>query len=572
MKKKRSDHTPASSRSRLALCVYFLIFFCVLFILYRPAFSNPPRSDYWALFYHFQAYRSLPVFDRIIAIADYDIWGHGTYRPLFHLVLYWLYLIFGADYFWYHLTTFGLYCLSVLLMYRLGRACGCGRALTAAFLTVFAFLFSHFDIVTWTFHLALIAGFCLFLAGFLLFWRYLRKGRKIWLAGAVLLFLPGMLCYELFILWPLGMVILSFSSALLAAEPRTRRRARRAVLPALAALYLVYGAVIGFTRAYSPIEESGRAVGRLLAPSRINSTLAASSAAILFNGVVANIDPLLTSPVIIQDNIGRGGVFLKCSPALRSALSRRKTDRIMKLIEPPLIIEKEIDLDSLWQASGPALEKLIIVAGIISLLALAGGIFLLYRKERAGALPPFFFFFLLFTAVFTLYHGRMVTNVPLYVFRQFRYQYIPNALIALLALLLVDRWIRARPQHRIIPYVILFWILLINLLVVKVHLSILDRQMAPLGKILTEIRAGLKDGRISPARKLYLDDAIAAALPSLCWNTGMARFMKGTYQWIFSPRVQKSFTFDKNQAGWVIDKNDFNLKEISNSPVKALGP
>ena len=192
-------------------------------------------------------------------------------------------------------------------MYRLARAGGCGRAITAAFLTVFAFLFSHFDIVTWTFHLALIIGFCFFLAGFLLFLKFLRTGREAELAGTVLLFLPGMLCYEVFILWPLGLIMLTFSTVFLRLEPYRRRRSRRAALAAVAALYLIYGAVIGFTRAYNPPAGSGKAVGKLLAPSRITFSLAASSSAILFNGLIANIDPLLTCPVIIQDNIGRGG-------------------------------------------------------------------------------------------------------------------------------------------------------------------------------------------------------------------------------------------------------------------------
>ena len=98
-----------STVRRGAVTVYLILLFILLFSLYRPTFSHPPRSDYWALFYHFQDYQRLPALDRIIAIANYDIWGHGTYRPLFHLILYGLYMSFGADYFWYHLVTFGFY-------------------------------------------------------------------------------------------------------------------------------------------------------------------------------------------------------------------------------------------------------------------------------------------------------------------------------------------------------------------------------------------------------------------------------------------------------------------------------
>ena len=539
-----------SATGQFAITIYFLLLFGVLLLVFSPTFSNPPRSDFWCLFYYFHDYQDLPVLERVMEVVNYDVWEHGTYRPLFHLVLYWLWLSFGANYFWYHLVTFGFYCLSILLMYWMARNFGCGRLITAVFLTVFAFLFSHFNIITWTFHLALIIGLSLCLSGFLLYLRFLRTGRYGQLICAALLFLPGMLSYEVFILWPLGMIILSFITAFLPVGLLRRRGTRRAVVIAVATLYLTYGAILGFTRAYSPVENSGKIVEKLITPSRVTFSIAASSSAIILNGVIANIAPLLTCPVIIQDNIGRGGIFLECSPSLRDVLSRRSMERIFQLIEPPLILDKKVDLDSLWQAVDLELRKFILIGGIISLLIIAGGCFYIYRKDRATALMSFFFLFLLWSSVFTLYHGRGITNVPLYVFRQFRYQYVPNAMIILLALFLVDRLIKAHQKARLVVYVILSGILLINLVVLAAHISILDQQMAPLGKMLTEIKSGLKDGRITPERKIYLDDSIADTLPALCWNGVMAKFMEGTYQWIFSPEEIKSFTFNPDQAGW----------------------
>ena len=549
-----------STIGKFAITIYFFLLLGILLLIFLPTFSNPPRSDYWCLFYNFHDYQELTVLERVMEVVNYDVWEHGTYRPLFHLVLYWLWLSFGADYFWYHLITFGFYCLNILLLYRIARNFGCGRVITAAFLTVFAFLFSHFDIVAWTFHLALIIGLFLCLLGFLIFIRFLRTGRYGLLIFSTLLFLPGLLSYEVFILWPLGMIILSFITAFLPVDLLRRRRMRRAVVIAVAALYLAYGAVIGFTRSYSPVEGSGKVVEKLIAPSRATFSIAASSSAIILNGVIANIAPILTCPVIIQDNIGRGGIFLECSPSLRDVLSRRSMDRIFQLIEPPLILDKKVDLDSLWQAVDLELRKFILIGGIISLLIIAGGCFYIYRKDRATALMSLFFLFLLWSSVFTLFHGRGITNVPLYVFRQFRYQYVPNALVILLALFLVDRFIKAHKKARLVVYVILSGILLVNLVVLTAHISILDEQMTPLGKMLTEINSGLKAGRITPEKKLYIDDEIAGTLPALCWNGGMARFIKGTYQWIFSPRDQESFTFDKNQSAWVIDENNLSIK------------
>jgi len=549
------------SKKHIAVTVYFVLLFCVLLFVFRPSFSNPPRSDFWCLFYYFHDYQDLPVFDRDMEIANYDIWEHGTCRPLFHLILYWLWFAFGSNYFWFHLMTFGFYCFSILLMYRLARNFGCGRTITAAFLTVFAFLFSHFDIVSWTFHIALIIGFCLFLSGFLVFLRFLRYGRSVFLIFAFLLFLLGMLCYEIFILWPLGLIILVSIRAFTFGDRSRSRILRRVTILAVAILYLAYGGVIVFSRSYSKIEGTESVLKKLISPSRITFSLAASSTAVIFNGIITNIDPFLTCPAIIQDNIGRGGIFLECSPALKKALSQRFLPGSINPVEPPLVISKQLDLDGLWKGVGPSLNQSILITGIISVLVLGCVIIWIYWKLRSRALKPLFLFFLLISCVFALFHGRMLTNEPLYIFRQFRYQYVPNALIVLLVLFFTDLLIKARKKYRVIPYVILGGILLVNLLALMVHVSILNEQLAPQDFMLSEIRSAIHDKRVNPAQKLYLDDSIAHEFPHLCWNNGMARFMKGTYQWMFRPGDISSFTFTEADAAWIISKDDYRCLE-----------
>ena len=195
-------------KSLAGTVICFLLLGGLLFGIFHSSFSNPPRSDWWALFYHFHLYEELPAFERVLNVANYDIWGHGTYRPLFHIVLYWLYLLFGPNYYLYHLVTFGFYFLSVVLLYWLARVLGVQRGIAFAGVAAFSVFFSHFDFVIWTFHLAVIVGFCLFLGGFLLYRRYLVSGRAGRLALACLFFLPGLLCYEVFMFWPAAVFIL----------------------------------------------------------------------------------------------------------------------------------------------------------------------------------------------------------------------------------------------------------------------------------------------------------------------------------------------------------------------------
>ncbi|MFH1037867.1 MAG: hypothetical protein V1789_04250 [PVC group bacterium] len=552
-----------ASRNQLVVAVYFLFLFGALLIIFLPTFSNPPRSDYWCLFYHFHGYQNLTALERIVNIANYDVWGHGTYRPLFHLVLYSLHLFFGARYFWFHAVTFGFYCFSIVLMYCVARRFGCGRAITMSFLAVFAFLFSHFDIVAWTFHLAVIVGFCLFLLGFLAYRRYLRSGRLEDLLIAVLLFLPGLLCYEVFIPWPAAVFILFFARRRPEGGPERFRAMLRASMMAVGGLYLFYGLIMAFARSRSAVTVPAAEPAAFFSLSAIGFSLAVTAVSLVFNGVIANIAPFLTCPALIQDNIGKGGVFLKASPVLRDLLASRSDGPVNLLVAPPLIISKAVDLDSLWRDAVPEINRFLAVAGGLIILFAIGGLFLLWKKRRPRNPGPFVFsLYLLLSSTFALYHGRMATNLPIYVLRQFRYQYISNALVILIALLAADRLVRALPRMRNLLYLLLALVAALNLLFLTAHLSVVNQQLAPLDRMLSNIKAGIGDGRISPERPIYIDDAIARSLPPLCWNHDMARFMKGTYQWVFSPSELRAFSFDPDQAEWIIDLETVSRLDI----------
>ncbi|MDP8236234.1 MAG: hypothetical protein P9M08_07605 [Candidatus Erginobacter occultus] len=522
------------SPARTAIC--FLLLGGLLFAVFHSSFSNPPRSDWWALFYHFHLYEELPAFERALNIANYDVWGHGTYRPLFHLVLYWLYLLFGPNYYFYHLVAFGFYLLSVVLLYRLARVLGAGRGISLAGAAVFAVLFSHFDIVIWTFHLAVIAGFCLFLLGFLLYREYLVSGRAWLLALACLLFLPGLLCYEIFILWPAAVFILLFSGRIDAGGGEGFRDRFRASICWIGGLYLVYGAILAYTRSRSPLSGTAAGLEQFFSFSAIAFSSAVTAFSLVFNGVIANILPFLVSPVLIQQNIGLGGVYLRTSSYLHSLLAGRSAPNLNLLVEPPLVIPKTLDLDSLWRAVVPEINRFLSISGWLIILLFLAGVFLLWKRgclRKPG--PLLFTLFLLAASTFTLYHGRMSTNFPIYVLRQFRYQYISNALTVLLAVLLLDRLIRARPRCRRLVYLFLALIGGVNLLFLRTHLEIVNRQLTPLHRLLSEIQVGLDQGRIRPGETIEIDDTVVARLPPLCWNKDMAQFMRGTYQWLWRP-------------------------------------
>ncbi len=196
---------------RYGVFIYFAVLLLALLVLFLPSFDNPPRSDYWSAFYVFQQVEASPAPPNWPSILTFDLWQHGTYRPLSHLILYLEHLFFSPRFIWNHILNFAAYSLAVILLYLLALRLALDRVLTAALLTVFAFLFSHFDILTWTFQIWSVLAFCALLLGFILFIDHLRSRRAIILVPVGVLFLFGMLCSEVYALWPLAVLILPFS-------------------------------------------------------------------------------------------------------------------------------------------------------------------------------------------------------------------------------------------------------------------------------------------------------------------------------------------------------------------------
>ncbi|MBU0999565.1 hypothetical protein KKG24_04705 [Patescibacteria group bacterium] len=95
----------------------------------------------------------------------------------------------------------------------------------------------------------------------------------------------------------------------------------------------------------------------------------------------------------------------------------------------------------------------------------------------------------------------------------------------------------------------------------KYGISVLNSHLAPLKKLFSNIKVSIRDGQIDKENRLYIDDGIVKALPSLCWNRAMGEqfIKKGTYQWAFSKKEIDYFSFVRKDAKWVIDKETLNI-------------
>ncbi len=498
---------PPSSRPLLP-ALYFCLVFLGLFLLHRQSFRNPPRSDYWSAFYVFQQLDASPEPLAWTGVFTFDLWQHGTYRPLSHFIPYLQHRLFSPRFVWNHITNFAAYCFSIILLYRLAAKLSLDRRLAAVFLTVFAFLYSHSDLLTWTFQLFTILGFCAFLLGFLLHLEYLATRRRLLPLAVGALFLFGMLCSELFALWPLAVLILPF-----AVSPRKPRLERRDAAPLL--VYLPYLAGLWLHRAGTAT------TGPVPLPSL--SQAGTGFLLVFFNlaytGFAVNLWPALARPVFYDDNINMGGRLL--------------------------------DL------AGPR-EPVFYWAGgvVLLLLVLAGWVLIRSKRFRLADILAFFFFLYL-TGFLTVSVARQTTNLPIYTLSQFRYQYIPNALLALALTAVVGGLFKPRVRRAAIIALILAPVLVFNIVISQRQVADLGERLRPLGIMLENIRRGLEEGKISEGERLYIAPDVPDRVPPPGWNRSMARFMEGNFHWFFPARQMGKFTLDPDEAVWVITEGSF---------------
>ncbi len=502
---------------RYASAIFLLCLIGLLTLFYSPSFSNPPRSDYWVALYYFHLADTSSQPLSWLSLCNYDPWEHGTYRPISHLLLYLEHKLFGVHFIGNHLVNFFMYCLSIVLLYLLAIKLNLDKFLTAVFLTVYAFLFSHFDIVTWTFQIFTTMSFSAFLLGFLLYLTFLETGRRGLLFIIGVLFLFGMYCFELYALWPLALILLARGRHyfLASAQPVPRKNPLRPTSWLLAAVYFLYLAVFLLTRLAGPT------TGELpkLNPGLVLLGGCSVFFNLVYNGILVNLVPFVTEPLVIRDNLDMAGVLVG------------------------------------WYSSLPAI---ICWTGGISVLLLSVAAVVLYRRKKARPLFMLsFLMFLLFTYYFIVSVSRLTTNDVWYPFTQFRYQYVANAVLVLIVVTVLTGVVHLRRLGKIATCCLLLPVLAVNMQLSHKYMTRIDRELKPLGVLLATIHSGMKKGEITPRAKLFIEDGITGHLPPLCWNEDMARFMKGSYQWFFPTDRQTCFTFSRSEASWIVRENDY---------------
>lgn len=499
--------------------LYRVVVLAVSCGLYAPFFTHPPRSDFWPAFYYFHRIDQLAGGHKWQYLLTHDPLINVTFRPFSFLFQYFEHLVFGSNLMAYNIFSFAMFATGLWLWSHLvARFCR-NRYLIFAGMLFLGCMFSHFDLVCWSFHTHILLCFNFFMLGFILFCRYIENHRWYMVPCVVVCFLMGMSMYETFIAWPALLFVLVWAYAPQGGNTKGLYKA------ALIVCIFVYGTYfplffIDRLAKSSYMEQLTLSTG--FSPYAVVLNFCAVFFNLAYNNLLVNLIPYLAFPLDVQVNLNMGGLVLDIAHNIESIM--------------------------------------LFVGGVVMIGVVAG---LLWAARHRSTRGIWFFTLLLVTKVFILFFFKSMVNPYPYNLTQFRFHYIANVMFLSVIIIVLQRFLMTFQKLKFIILPVALCVLLMNFHTVRLGIGVLDSQMAPLRRLLVNIRYAIDRNTIDPLHRLYLDDDIAAGLPPLCWNSEMGRrCMQGTYQWFYSRRQIRCFA-PLAQAEFEIDRDDLSVAKIT---------
>ncbi|MFA5163774.1 MAG: hypothetical protein WC441_04655 [Patescibacteria group bacterium] len=487
------------------------------------------------MFYSFHNLGRFPGQIKCLHILGFDPLEQVGFRPLANLFYYIFYLLFGSNFIFYNILNFIFYFLSLLILYRFALYFIKDKILIAAFIFLYAFLFNHFDILLWSCHIHIIAGFSLFLLGFIAFMEYLKKGGMHLVLASALLFLIGMFCYESFFLWPLGIVILSSIKSLRTQGKHAAKPLKKPIFLILASVYIFYFLAFLFTRSLKTYINPRYSFYDFLQP-HVFVLSALSVIFNIYNNLAVAILPIIVFPLKVAENIYMAG---------------------------PLI--NYINRGNNWFVYS--------MGGLFSLIVAALFVYL-YKKRYVEEWKIIVYFLFLLTAEpYIIFFCRLLDNALGYCLSEFRYQYIPNAFIILTVAFIIERFVKPSRRRKKLIFAFLALIFFLNIVCIHRVMNIYNYHLSGLQRMISSIKRGIGQGYINSSNRLYIDEDLPDYLPHLCWNIEMGELFipNGNYKWMFSEKEMENFTDAPQNARWVISKENFGVIDKSQESLSGKG-
>ena len=230
--------------------------------------TSPFRNDEW---YIANFARHAPFTLETIAQASYwELFGDPRFQPFSHLLLFLIHKVLGDAFILFHLLSWVSHIVVGLLIYAIVRELHDDKMTASLCAVLFITGFSHFDAVSWTYHLYIIHQAICLLVGF---WIVLRDPLQLrwWqvLPGGMLV---GLACYfyEAAVVIPALIMIMAFHSHYRLQKSGSESKSRNLFIFALCAVVL-YGGFLGLYLSQMGAQISGRVDPGLFSVAAVNT-------------------------------------------------------------------------------------------------------------------------------------------------------------------------------------------------------------------------------------------------------------------------------------------------------------
>ena len=237
-------------------------------LAFSPVLTAPFRNDEWyiANFAHCAPFSV----ETIAQASSWELFGDPRFQPFSHLMLFLIHKVLGNAFILFHLLSWVSHILVGLLIYAIVRELQDDKLTAALCAVLFITGFSHFDTVSWTYHVYIIHQAICLLAGF---WIVLRDpGQLRWwqtLAGGILV---GLACYfyEAAVVIPVFILILALRSYYLLKKSDPESKSQNLVVFAVC-ITVLFGGFVGLYLSQMGDQISGRVDTGLFSAASVNT-------------------------------------------------------------------------------------------------------------------------------------------------------------------------------------------------------------------------------------------------------------------------------------------------------------
>lgn len=238
------------------------------FVALSPVLTTPFRNDEWYIA-SFAGHAPLSV-ETIAQASSWELFGDPRFQPFSHLLLFFVHKVLGDAFVLFHFLSWISHVVVGLLIYAIIRELHDDRMTASLCAVFFVTGFSHFDAVSWTYHLYIIhQAICLLLG----FWIILRDPLHLrWWQAVTGGLLVGLACffYEAAVIIPPLIIMMAFGSHYMLRKSEPESKLRNLFIFALCAA-VFYGGFFGLYLSQMGAQISGRVDTGLFSVAAFNT-------------------------------------------------------------------------------------------------------------------------------------------------------------------------------------------------------------------------------------------------------------------------------------------------------------